>query len=197
MYEDYKLFGPYTRKDNRKVVILQHLILRTLKTVSYPKHLMECHLNRFLNNDETIDHINADFTDNRIENLQILSRAENAAKSFKDGTAHTGKLNLTPESRQKKSELFRGANNPLSKFSNETVLELRLAFKNKKISLKRLLNNTKFLKKQQDQCLKEKHTHMLKKLLLENLDLVNKILRLQKLVGSTPTPPTNALLNLS
>lgn len=139
MYEGYKLFGPYIRKDNRKVIILQHLILKTLKTVSYPKYLMECHLNRYLNKNETIDHINADFTDNRIENLQILSRAENAAKSFKDGTAHTGQLNLTPETRQKKSELFRGDNNPLSKFSDETVLELRIAFKNKKISLKKII----------------------------------------------------------
>lgn len=139
MYEGYKLFGPYTRKDYRTVVILQHLESKRLKTVSYPKYLIECHLNRYLSEFETIDHINADFTDNRIENLQILSRAENASKSFKDGTAYKGPKNLSPEVRQKKSKTFRGENNPLSKFNEETVLELRILFKNKKISLKSII----------------------------------------------------------
>lgn len=111
MYENYKVFGFYVRKDNRKIVILQSLEDSKLKTVSYPKFLIEQHLGRYLTKDETVDHINADFTDDKIENLQILSRAENAAKSFKDGTARTGPMNLTLETRQKKSKMFRGENN--------------------------------------------------------------------------------------
>lgn len=67
-----KVYGPYTRKDGRKHIILYENGQRT--TVSYPKYLMEQYLGRKLTDHETVDHINRDFTDDRIENLQILSR---------------------------------------------------------------------------------------------------------------------------
>lgn len=139
MYENYKVFGPYVRKDNRKIVILQSLEDSKLKTVSYPKFLMEQHLGRYLTKDETVDHINADFTDDRIENLQILSRAKNAAKSFKDGTAHTGLMNLTDKERERRSKTIRGELNPSSKFNEKIVLDLRIKFKNKEISVKDIM----------------------------------------------------------
>jgi hypothetical protein len=44
---------------------------------------MEQHLGRELESWEHIDHINDDCTDDRIENLQILSQAENSRKSAK------------------------------------------------------------------------------------------------------------------
>lgn len=77
-----KLYGPYSRSDGRKHVILYDQGKR--RTVSYPKYLMEQHLGRSLTEDETVDHINGDCTDDRIENLQILSRSANAAKQFDD-----------------------------------------------------------------------------------------------------------------
>jgi endogenous inhibitor of DNA gyrase (YacG/DUF329 family) len=43
---------------------------------------MEQHLGRELTKEETVDHINNDFTDDRIENLQLLSLAENASKAM-------------------------------------------------------------------------------------------------------------------
>jgi len=71
--------GPYLRKDGRK-----HMCVVTddgkRTTISYPKYLMEIHLGRKLEEHETVDHINNDFTDDRIENLQILSRADNTRK---------------------------------------------------------------------------------------------------------------------
>ena len=76
-----KIYGPYYRKDGR-----QHVIKwdgKTRVTVSYPKFLMEKYLNRRLDTHETVDHINNDFTDNRIENLQILSLSANIKKSAK------------------------------------------------------------------------------------------------------------------
>ena len=63
-----KVYGPYTRKDGRQHVILVHEDL-SRQTMSYPKYLMEQHLKRALLASETVDHINNDFTDNRIENL--------------------------------------------------------------------------------------------------------------------------------
>lgn len=79
MYEDYKIYGPYTRKDGRKHVILINGDLR--KTVSYPKYLIEQHLGRYLSDDETVDHIDEDFTNDNIDNLRILSRVCNIKRS--------------------------------------------------------------------------------------------------------------------
>ena len=76
-----KVYGPYTRKDGRQHVILVHEDL-SRQTMSYPKYLMEQHLKRALLASETVDHINNDFTDNRIENLQILTQAENSTKEM-------------------------------------------------------------------------------------------------------------------
>ena len=72
-----KVYGPYTRKDGRQHVVLYNGHKR--QTVSYPKWLMEQQLGRELREDETVDHKNRDFTDNRLENLQILSRTDHAA----------------------------------------------------------------------------------------------------------------------
>lgn len=79
--EFMKLYGPYTRKDGRK-----HIILvdddGNKTTKSYPRFLMEEYLGRPLLPEETIDHINNDFTDDRIENLQLLSLSDNNKKEM-------------------------------------------------------------------------------------------------------------------
>ena len=66
-----KVYGPYTRKDGRKHVVLYENGKRT--TMSYPKWLL---LNNgvTITDSETVDHINRDFTDDRLENLQIKER---------------------------------------------------------------------------------------------------------------------------
>lgn len=77
-----KVYGPYTRPDGRKHVIVVYTN-KTRDTISYSKYLLEQHLGRKLESWETVDHINEDFTDDRLENLQILSRPDNAKKSSK------------------------------------------------------------------------------------------------------------------
>jgi hypothetical protein len=72
-----KIFGPYRKQDGRQIVIIKKDD-GTNKTMSYPKFLLQEHLQRTLGDDETIDHKNFDFNDNRIENLQILPRAEHS-----------------------------------------------------------------------------------------------------------------------
>lgn len=67
-----KVYGPYPRADGRKHVILCIDGRRT--TVSYPKFLMEVQLGRRLEEHETVDHIDRDFTNNSLENLQVLPR---------------------------------------------------------------------------------------------------------------------------
>jgi hypothetical protein len=86
IYEDFKVYGPYLRKDGRMHVCLKSKE-GTRKTVSYPKYLMEMHLERYLGLNETVDHIDRDFTNNSIGNLQILAREDHSrldAKRSKD-----------------------------------------------------------------------------------------------------------------
>jgi len=80
-HNNAKFYGSYTRKDGKQHVCLVYGDGKR-KTVSYPKHLMEIELNRYLNSNEFIHHVNHDFTDNRIENLKIVNRNEH-------GTLHT------------------------------------------------------------------------------------------------------------
>lgn len=79
MYEDYVIYGPYRdSKTGREIVVLIGTAYRT--TMSYPRYLMSRHLGRPLAQGEEVDHINDDRSDNRLENLQLLSRADNMAK---------------------------------------------------------------------------------------------------------------------
>lgn len=75
-----KVHGPYLRPDGRKHVVVM-LNDGKRKTVSYPKFLMEQKLGRPLGKDETVDHKDRDFTNDSFDNLQVLTRGENSAKS--------------------------------------------------------------------------------------------------------------------
>lgn len=89
LYPAYdRVTGPYQRKDGRKHICLNNSSkskgdpLKT-RTLSYPKALMEVKENRRLNENETVDHKDEDYTNDNLDNLQILSRTENAIKTFK------------------------------------------------------------------------------------------------------------------
>lgn len=75
-----KVYGPYTRKDGRKHVILYQDGKRV--TMSYPKYLLEQKLGRSLLSHETCDHIDNDYTNNSLDNLQVLTRSDNSKKQM-------------------------------------------------------------------------------------------------------------------
>lgn len=77
-----KVYGPYERSDGRKHVILYDPDTKKRRTVSYPKFLLEQKLGRELAENETADHVDEDFTNDDPNNLQPLSRADNARKSI-------------------------------------------------------------------------------------------------------------------
>ena len=47
-------------------------------------YVMEKHIGRYLNNDEVVHHINHIRSDNRIENLQLMTFKEHAALHMKE-----------------------------------------------------------------------------------------------------------------
>lgn len=69
-YENYKIYGPYLRKDNRKHIILVSGPTRI--TVSYPKFLVELREGRLLFREEQVHHIDGNFTNDSEDNLQIV-----------------------------------------------------------------------------------------------------------------------------
>lgn len=80
VYSDYTFYGPYTRKDGRQhCVLVKHnengSIIETV-TVSYPKYLVEVYLNRYLLENETVDHIDGNFLNNDLRNLRVVDRSE-------------------------------------------------------------------------------------------------------------------------
>lgn len=76
-----KVYGPYTRKDGRQHVIVVDNGRR--QTISYPKWILI--QNGFVfEDDDTVDHIDGDHTNNNINNLQIISRSQNASKKYTD-----------------------------------------------------------------------------------------------------------------
>lgn len=74
-----KTFGPYVRPDGRKIVIV-HYLDGTKRTISYPKHLMEQHLNKELDPDQcTVDHWDSNVDNNNLSNLRIVPRDQHSA----------------------------------------------------------------------------------------------------------------------
>lgn len=55
---------------------------RDRTTISYARYLMSVHLGYLLDDSVVVDHINGDQMDDRLENYQLISSAENNRKRF-------------------------------------------------------------------------------------------------------------------
>lgn len=79
IYENIaKTYGPYLGRDGRYRIILKFND-GTKKGMSYPKYLMEGHLERYLEENETIDHIDGNPLNNELSNLRVLNRQEHSS----------------------------------------------------------------------------------------------------------------------
>ncbi len=90
VYENCKIYGPYSGQDKRLRIIVKFPD-GIKRTVSYPKYLMEIHLKRYLDADETVDHIDCDYLNNKLSNLRVLLRNEHSYMDAKRRIAKTFK----------------------------------------------------------------------------------------------------------
>lgn len=98
IYENLvKVRGPYESSKDHRLRCVLVFSDKTEKTMSYPKYLMEIHLNRYLTENETIDHIDGNPLNNNIDNLRVLDRKEHCTndalrnKDIKVTCAYCGK----------------------------------------------------------------------------------------------------------
>lgn len=66
-------------KEPRRVLTLVRFD-KTKTSTSYARYLMSCKLGRYLSKDEHVDHIDNDSLNDTLDNLQILTPAENNIK---------------------------------------------------------------------------------------------------------------------
>lgn len=79
IYEGFKIYGPYKRKDKRShVIAFKSQLMRY--TISYPKYLMELHLGRYLRVNEDVHHKDGNVENNVLENLEIVNRGVHQRK---------------------------------------------------------------------------------------------------------------------
>ena len=74
IYDNCKIYGPYQSKQDNRLRIIIEFPNGNKQSKSYPKYLMEVQENRFLEENETVDHIDGNPLNNDLSNLQILDR---------------------------------------------------------------------------------------------------------------------------
>lgn len=138
-----KFYGPYKGKDNRFRVQIRYTD-GSQKVRQFAKLKMEVKLSRLLNKDETVDHIDEDVTNDKYSNLQVLSHAHNARKSYHiKGKDNFSKYRNSELAKERSSKRILGEKNPNSSFKDKDVIKLRKLFEQGKISKKEIEENYK------------------------------------------------------
>jgi hypothetical protein len=82
VFEGYVVYKRLDKSQGRYMALLYHPTTKHRTTMSWARYLMTEHLGRFLHKHlETVDHINGDKLDDSLDNLQLLTRGDNARKS--------------------------------------------------------------------------------------------------------------------
>lgn len=78
--QDWKCGYVVTNPEGRKTLILWNSS-KDRSSTQYARYLLAVHLGRYLTKDETVDHIDGNKQNDDLNNLQILSLAENTRKT--------------------------------------------------------------------------------------------------------------------
>lgn len=117
------IWGPYLCKDGRMRCDVMYHGRNRPKTVLWARYKLEKKLGRPLRKGETVDHKDDDKTNDRLNNLQVLSLADNVRKSA------TGKALVaymrSAEGREASRLRARGEKNQQAQFSDALVIKLR------------------------------------------------------------------------
>lgn len=76
-----KVYGPYSRKEDKRKIVVLRLADGKLTTKSYARFLYE-QKNGKISSDLVVDHIDEDQTRDEYDNFQLLTREENTRKSL-------------------------------------------------------------------------------------------------------------------
>lgn len=79
-FEKCKVYKKIWHKNEKRFIVVIRKKDGVLTSMSYARYLMCLKEGRWLKKDEDVDHINGKKDDDRIENLQILSKKENIKK---------------------------------------------------------------------------------------------------------------------
>jgi predicted RNA-binding Zn-ribbon protein involved in translation (DUF1610 family) len=82
MYEGYKVHGPYTNREGRRMVSLT--LDKKVETTAYARYLMECHLGYKLPKGIDVHHIDGDKLNDVIENLELKNHSEHCSEHTKE-----------------------------------------------------------------------------------------------------------------
>lgn len=89
-----RLYGPYTRKDGRKHVIIVSSEGKK-RTVSYPKFLLEQSIGRHLLDSENAHHKDENFQNDGVNNLEVKDKVVHARDhALKQGSMYPEQLVL-------------------------------------------------------------------------------------------------------
>lgn len=85
MLDIVKVYGPYSRKEDKRKIVVLRLANGKLTTKSYARFLYE-QKNGEISSDLVVDHIDEDQTRDEFDNFQLLTFAENIKKSLSGTT---------------------------------------------------------------------------------------------------------------
>lgn len=134
-----RLLGPYiTKKNGRRILDVRvdsDPTSSLAKTIQLARARLEVKLGRPLNAGETVDHVDNDCTNDRYSNVQLLSRAENAAKQTLEARANSAEACRRPEVRKKNSISKQGEKNHQAKVTNSQAKEIRNLYRKGELDL--------------------------------------------------------------
>lgn len=76
------VYGPYVRKQDKRQIV-RIVIGKKITTSLYSRYLVEIKIGKILPENETVDHIDRDLTNDMIENLRIIDRPTHSKEDIK------------------------------------------------------------------------------------------------------------------